>query len=161
MQICWHFEENKMRSVDILGELWTYCGDFQRKIGDFWKFWEISWHFVDILGFWDYCIPDILALSIYTSQTFEQLMLKIITPHWHSTLKSTLTPTLRDTNINIGNINTEASTVSAHACFSFVTSRVLPDFRITLVKSGFNTDRLHWSKTGICSMLTLGQLRAA
>ena len=33
---------------------------------------------------------------------------------------------------------------------------VLSDFRITPVKSGFNTVRLHWSKTGICSVLTLG-----
>ena len=31
-----------------------------------------------------------------------------------------------------------------------------PDFRITPVKAGFNTVRLHWSKTGICSVLTLG-----
>ena len=30
------------------------------------------------------------------------------------------------------------------------------DFRITPVKSGFNTIRLHWSKTGTCSVLTLG-----
>ena len=30
------------------------------------------------------------------------------------------------------------------------------DFRITPVKSGVNTVRLHWSKTGICSVLTLG-----
>ena len=31
-----------------------------------------------------------------------------------------------------------------------------PDFWITPVKSGFNTVRLHWSKTGICSVLTVG-----
>ena len=35
-------------------------------------------------------------------------------------------------------------------------TRLAPDFRITPAKSGFNTVRLHWRKTGICSVLTLG-----
>ena len=35
-------------------------------------------------------------------------------------------------------------------------TQLFPDCRITPVKSGLNTVRLHWSKTGICSVLTLG-----
>ena len=35
------------------------------------------------------------------------------------------------------------------------------DFLITPLKSGFNTVRLHWSKTGICSVLILGQVWAS
>ena len=31
------------------------------------------------------------------------------------------------------------------------------DFQITPVKCGFNTVRLHWSKTGICSVFNLGE----
>ena len=34
--------------------------------------------------------------------------------------------------------------------------RLLADFRITPVKSGFNTVGLHWSKTRICTVFTLG-----
>ena len=37
-----------------------------------------------------------------------------------------------------------------------VKARKCSEFRITPVKSGFNTVRLHWSNTEICSELTLG-----
>ena len=37
----------------------------------------------------------------------------------------------------------------------YCAASIVPDFRITPVKSGFNTVRLHWSKTGICLLLTL------
>ena len=51
---------------------------------------------------------------------------------------------------------TSQSFLQCHKKYSFRRVRDISDIRIAPVKSGFNTVRLHWSKTGICSVSTLG-----